>query len=418
MHPPVRLVPALVFGLVAGCAAAPMQSANPQAGQKPAVIGLAAPKPWSVRMADSVMARDPNPLTIDSEKPKWEYTQGLVLKGVFAVASRTGDPRYFDYARSYYDAMIDASGQIKTYDLAEYNIDRINPGKALFALYEKTKDEKYRKALLLLRRQLNEQPRTQEGGFWHKQRYPFQMWLDGLYMGSPFLAQYGAVFNEPADFDDVINQFVFMEKHARDPRSGLLYHGYDESRRQKWADPVTGVSKQFWGRAMGWYAMALVDALDFIPKAHPRRGELVAILDRLLAAVARVQDPKTGVFYQVLDQGSREGNYLESSVSTMFAYAFLKGARMGYLDARAGVLGRRIYEGVLLEFVTTDSAGLVSIHRVCQVAGLGGDPNSGSFRDGTFDYYVKEKIRSNDPKAVGPFMLASLEFETAPKQEF
>ena len=353
MHPPVRLVPALVIGLVAGCAAAPMRSANPQAGQKPAVIGLAAPKPWSVRMADSVMARDPNPLTIDSEKPKWEYTQGLVLKGIFAVADRTGDPRYFDYARSYYGAMIDASGQIKTYDLAEYNIDRINPGKALFALYETTKDEKYRKALLLLRRQLNEQPRTQEGGFWHKQRYPFQMWLDGLYMGSPFLAQYGAVFNEPADFDDVINQFVFMEKHARDPRSGLLYHGYDESRRQKWADPVTGLSKEFWGRAMGWYAMALVDALDFIPKAHPRRGELVAILDRLLAAAAKVQDPKTGVFYQVLDKGSREGNYLESSVSTMFAYAFLKGARMGYLDARAGVLGRKIYEGVLLEFVTT-----------------------------------------------------------------
>ena len=406
----MSLVPhfALSLGFAAACAASP-QSSPPA---PPSTQALAATRPMSSQMADSVMARDPNPLTIDAEKPKWEYTQGLVLKGVFAVGEKTGDPRYFEYAKKYYDEMIGADGQIRTYVLTEYNIDRINPGKALFALYANTKDEKYKRAMDLLRRQMKEHPRTKEGGFWHKQRYPSQMWLDGLYMGAPFLAQYAQAFGEPALFDDVVNQFVWMEKHARDPRTGLLYHGYDESRQQKWADPATGLSKEFWGRAMGWYAMGLVDTLDFLPATHPRRGELVAILGRLAAAVEKVQDPKTGVFWQVLDKGGREGNYLESSASTMFAYAFLKGARQGSLQARFGAVGRRIHEGVVKEFITTDPAGLMSIHRVCQVAGLGGDPNGGFFRDGTFDYYVKEKIRSNDPKAVGPFILASLEYET------
>ncbi len=362
-------------------------------------------------MADSVMARHADPLTIDAVRPKWEYTQGLVLKAIFAVGEKTGDSRYFDYGRRYYDEMIGTDGAIRTYQLSEYNIDRINPGKALFSLYEKTKDEKYQKALLLLRRQMKEHPRTKEGGFWHKQRYPFQMWLDGLYMGSPFLAQYAKVYNEPALLDDVVNQFVWMEKHARDPKTGLLYHGYDESRQQKWADPVTGRSKEFWGRAMGWYAMGLVDTLDFVPVSHPRRGELVAILGRLAVAVEKVQDKKSGVFWQVLDKGGREGNYLESSASAMFSYALMKGARQGVLEPRFGALGRKIHEGVIKEFITTDAAGVMSIHRGCEVAGLGGDPGSGNFRDGTFEYYVKERIRSNDPKAVGPFILASLEYE-------
>jgi|JI10StandDraft_1071094.scaffolds.fasta_scaffold04117_3 unsaturated rhamnogalacturonyl hydrolase len=411
MRPSLRPALALSVGLAA-CAVAATDTGALSPASTPAAAPAAS---FAVRMADSVMTRDPNPLTLDAEKPKWEYTQGLVLKGIFAVGERTGDPRYFDYAKRYYDEMIGADGAIRTYQLSEYNIDRINPGKALFSLYERTKDEKYRKALTLLRRQMKEHPRTKEGGFWHKQRYPFQMWLDGLYMGAPFLAQYARVYNEPALLDDVVNQFVWMEKHARDARTGLLYHGYDESRAQKWADPATGLSKEFWGRAMGWYAMGLVDTLDFIPADHPRRGELVAILGRLAAAVEKVQDPKTGVFWQVLDKGSRPGNYLESSASTMFAYAFMKGARQGSLDARFGALGRKIHEGVIKEFITTDEKGVMSIHRVCQVAGLGGDPNGGFFRDGTFEYYVNEKIRSNDPKAVGPFILAALEYESAGK---
>jgi unsaturated rhamnogalacturonyl hydrolase len=229
-------------------------------------------------------------------------------------------------------------------------------------------------------------------------------------MASPFLAQYAVTFNEQKLIDDVINQFVWMETHSRDPKTGLLYHGWDESREQKWADPLTGLSKEFWGRAVGWYAMALVDVLDFIPKSHPRRGEIVAILDRLAAAIVKVQDP-TGVFWQVLDKRGQDGNYLESSASVMFAYALLKGTRLGYLAPKYGAAGRSIYTGVLKEFVTTDGQGVMSIHRGCRVAGLGGDPGSGNWRSGTFEYYVGEPIQSNDPKAVGPFILASLELE-------
>jgi unsaturated rhamnogalacturonyl hydrolase len=370
-------------------------------------------KPWSVRFADSVIARHPDPMTLDSDQPKWEYTHGLVLKAIQETGQRTGDPRYEKYVRAYYDGMIGKDGAIRTYDASEFNIDRINPGKPLFALHRETKEPRYELALGRLRQQMRDHPRTSEGGFWHKKRYPSQMWLDGLYMASPFLAQYAREFGEPALFDDVVKQFVLMEKHARDAGTGLLYHGWDESRQQKWADPATGLSKSFWGRAVGWYAMALVDTLDFLPEAHPGRKDLVAILDRLAAAVVRVQDPKTGVWWQVLDQPGRDGNYLEASVSSMLAYALLKGARTGVIDVKYGQAGARAYRGVLEQFVAEGKDGTVDIHRVCQVAGLGGDPEKERYRDGTFEYYVNEKIRSNDAKAVGPFIMASLEMERA-----
>jgi unsaturated rhamnogalacturonyl hydrolase len=380
---------------------------------RPPTANRQPPTPFSIAMAESVMKRTPDPIWLDArEKPRWEYTPGLVLKSVMHVAERTGDERYWNYVLRYYDHFVKEDGTIEAYSKEEYNIDRINPGKPLFTLYARTKNEKYRKAIELLRQQMREHPRTKEGGFWHKKRYPYQMWLDGLYMGSPFLAQYAVTFNEPALLDDVINQFVWMEKHARDPKTGLLYHGWDESRQQKWADPKTGLSPEFWGRAMGWYAMALVDTLNFIPLQHPRRGELIGILQRLAEAVTKVQDPKTGVWWQVLDKGGREGNYLEASVSVMFSYALLKGARMRYLDEKYRAVGRRAYNGVLKEFIEVDKDGVVNIHRVCEVAGLGGDPEKGEkYRSGTFEYYVTEKIRSNDPKAVGPFIFASLEME-------
>jgi len=374
----------------------------------------AAEPPWSVRMADSVMKRTPDPLMLDAvDKPRWEYTPGLVLKGVLAVAQRTGDERYWKYVQAYYDGMIDPAGTIKGgYVLDDFNIDRINPGKPLFVLYERTKDQKYKAAMDWLRLQLRRQPRTSDGGFWHKKRYPSQMWLDGLYMGAPFLAQYGTAFGEPAAVDDAVKQFVLMEKHARDAKTGLLYHGWDESKQQKWADPATGRSPAFWGRAMGWYAMGLADTLEILPAAHPGRAELAAILDRLAAAVVKVQDPKSGVWWQVVDQPGREGNYLEASVSTMLAYALLKGSRLGALDAKYREAGRRAYAGILQEFMVANPDGTVTISRVCQVAGLGGDPEKGErYRDGTYTYYVNEKIRPDDPKGVGPFILASLEME-------
>lgn len=364
--------------------------------------------PWSLRMTSSAIARDPDPLTIDTGgPPRWNYTQGLQLMAMLKVWERTGEARYFDYVKRFYDGMIDADGKIRGYSLEEFNIDRINSGKCLFTLYRETKDEKYRKAIELLRDQMRRHPRTSEGGFWHKQIYPHQMWLDGLYMGSPFLAEYAVTFNEPATLDDVARQFILMETHARDEKTGLLYHAWDESRQQRWCDPATGRSRHFWGRAMGWYAMALVDALDFFPKDHPRRPELIAILGRLADAIAKVQHPFDGVWYQILDQPDRERNYQEASVTTMFAYALLKGTRLGYLDPRHRAAGRKAYEGALSRFIEVDAQGQVHIHKVCAVAGLGGRP----YRDGSYEYYVGERVASNDPKGLGPFILASLENE-------
>ncbi|HEX9460859.1 MAG TPA: pectinesterase family protein [Thermoanaerobaculia bacterium] len=377
---------------------------------RPATLPVPSP-PWSSRMAESVMKRTPDPLLLDSDKPKWDYTQGLVLKAMFELYQRTLDERYWKYAKAYYDGMIDADGTIHVYRLDEYSLDRINPGKPLFLLYEKTHDARYRKAIETLREQLRGQPRNSDGGFWHKKRYPHQMWLDGLYMAAPFLAQYGKVFHAPAAFDEVITQFVLMEKHARDETTGLLTHGWDESREQKWADPKTGRSPAFWGRGMSWYAMGLVETLDFIPPDHPRRGELIAILQRLTEAIHRVQDPKSSVWWQVVDQPGREKNYLESSASAMFTYVLLKSSRLGYIDAKYAAVGRRAYDGLLKEFIEVDKDGLVTIHRAVQVVGLGGDPEKERYRDGTYEYYVTEKVRDNDPKAVGPFLFASMEME-------
>jgi unsaturated rhamnogalacturonyl hydrolase len=233
------------------------------------------------------------------------------------------------------------------------------------------------------------------------------MWLDGVYMASPFLAQFAVTFNEPALLDDVANQIILMERYARDEKTGLLYHGWEESREQRWADPVTGRSPNVWGRGMGWYAMALVDVLDFLPADHPKRADIVAILQRLAEAVTKVQDKKTGVWYQVLDQAGRADNYPEASASCMFVYALAKGTRCGYLARRYRDVADRGYTGILNEFIEVDANSLVNLNRICAVAGLGGKP----YRDGSYDYYVHTEIVSNDPKGIGPFILASLEME-------
>lgn len=365
-------------------------------------------QPWSVRMTESIMKRNPEPWMIDFRKtPKWEYTQGLVLKAIMQVWLSTGEDKYFQYVKAYYDQFVDNDGNIMLYKLEDYNIDRINPGKPLFQLYQETGQEKFKKSVFLLRKQMKTHPRTNEGGFWHKKIYPYQMWLDGLYMGSPFLAEFAKTFNEPEIFDDVANQFIWMEKHARDEKTGLLYHGWDESRQQRWADPKTGLSQHFWGRGMGWYSMALVDVLDFLPEDHPQRQDIIAILNRLSTALSKFQDAETGVWYQVVDQAGREGNYLESSASSMYVYTLFKAVKKGYIDSKFIEVAKKGYDGILNQFIEVDENGLINIHKACAVAGLGGKP----YRDGSYEYYISTEIRSNDPKAVGPFILASLEFE-------
>jgi unsaturated rhamnogalacturonyl hydrolase len=370
-------------------------------------------KPLSVRAADSALSRWPNALVNEAGKPeKWAYEQGVLLKGIEGAWYATADGRYFRYMQKGVDHFIADDGTIRTYRLEDYSLDNVMPGRVLLTLYKVTGQEKYRKAAALLREQLNAQPRTSDGGFWHKQIYPSQMWLDGLYMAEPFYAEYAETFHEDADFDDIARQFALMELHARDARTGLLYHGWDESRRERWADPKTGRSPNFWGRAVGWYAMALVDTLDYFPKEHPKRGELLAILRRLAAAMEKYQEPQSGLWYQVLDRGREPGNYLESSASCMFVYALAKGVRQGYLPASYLNVARKGYRGILSRFVETGADGQVSLKGTVSVAGLGGNP----YRDGSFRYYVSEKVVTNDPKGVGALLLASREMELADGQ--
>ncbi|MEJ2210569.1 MAG: glycoside hydrolase family 88 protein [Anaerolineae bacterium] len=362
-------------------------------------------KPWSARTADSVLVRHP------LLSRRWHYEPGVVLLGLRQVWRATGERRYYEYIRANVDSLVTPQGEIRTYRPEDYNLDQINEGKLLFGLYDETGDERYAAAARLLRRQLAMQPRTSEGGFWHKQIYPHQMWLDGVYMAGPFLAEYGAVFGEPQAFDEVAREIILAENHTRDAETGLLYHGWDESRSQAWADPETGCSPNFWARAVGWYAMAIPDVLDHLPADHRQRGRLVEILGSVMEAVMRFQDPASGVWYQVLDQGDRPGNYLEASASCMFVYALAKGARLGYLGEEAREAAHKGYRGILEQFVTVGDAGLVSVHQICSVGGLGGTP----YRDGSFEYYIGEKVMSDEYKGVGAFILASTEMEKLEK---
>ncbi|MFD3003566.1 glycoside hydrolase family 105 protein [Pontibacter toksunensis] len=361
---------------------------------------------WSERMALSIIKNNPEPWMIEFNKqPVWSYPQGLVLHAFEEMGKQNPKQQYQDYIKAYADVMIDEKGNIKTYDAASFNIDMVNSGKILFNLYEQTKDERYKTAIETLRHQMKWQPRTTDGGFWHKLRYPWQMWLDGAYMAAPFLAQYGKTYGDKTAFDDVATQLILLEKHTRDPKTGLLYHGWDESRFQQWANPQTGTSPHFWGRAMGWYAMAIVDALDYFPQDHPKRKEIIGILQRLAPALQKYQDPKTGLWYQVVDQGAREGNYLEASASSMFVYALAKGANKGYIDKQYRKVAEKGFKGIIDNMIEVKPDGEVLLHKVCAVAGLGGEP----YRSGSYEYYVNELIRTNDPKGTGPFVLASLE---------
>lgn len=359
-----------------------------------------------VSMADSEMKRNSEPWMIDfSTSPKWNYCHGLELQAILQVWQKSGDAKYYDYAYKYADLMIDAEGQIKTYKPQEYNIDRVNSGKMLFPIYAKTKEDRFKKAIELLRDQMRTHPRTKDGSFWHKKVYPHQVWLDGLYMACPFLAEYAKTFNETELFDDVAVQIEDIHKYAYDQKTGLYYHGWDESRKQKWANPETGQSPNFWSRSIGWYMMAMIDVLDFMPENHPKRPEIIKILRELSSSLENFRDKETGMWYQVTDQINRKGNYLEATGSIMFVYSWVKGAQKGYLDTSYLEKGEKAYDQFVKRFLKKNEDGTISITDCCAVAGLGGDS---FYRDGSFEYYISEPVRDNDPKAVSPFMMVSV----------
>src|SRR5665213_2021043 len=280
---------------------------------------------YAEQMAKTVMTTWKDSMTSGSRPAKWTYDQGVILKGIEGIWEQTGEGKYFEYMQKSMDVFVDDEGNIRTYKFDDYNLDNVLCGRILLTLFKVTGKEKYYKAAATLRKQLEQQPRTNEGGFWHKNIYPDQVWLDGLYMAEPFYAEWASTFHEDSDFNDIARQFIIIENHARDAKTGLLYHGYDESKKQAWANKTTGLSPNFWSRAMGWYGMALVDVLPYFPNDNPERKELINILNKFAAAVTKVQDAKSGLWWDVLNFPNRKGNYEEASASCMFVYTLAKG---------------------------------------------------------------------------------------------
>ena len=399
------------------------------------------PLQWSERMANSEMARLGDTRFAPPKGGWWDYSTGIYADSLIRLSWKTGNPAYEKNAEETIGSFIAESGEIATYQKRRpmkpvlpvagggstnatvtasatpadeviptvkiaYSLDDLPSGMALLKLYDITHEERYRKAADILRDQLRHHPRVAEGGFWHKAIYPDQMWLDGLYMAEPFYAAYAARFKETEDFDDVAKQFTIVASHTYNPKTQLLYHGWDEKKLRDWANPVTGTSASFWSRAIGWYVMGLVDVLDSLPEDHPKRAELITLLQNAAAGIVNYQDPSTGVWWQVTDQGSRKNNYLESTASCMFVYALAKGVNHGYLPRSMIPAIREGYRGIIREFVTINPDGKINLTKCCKVAGLGLSPR----RDGSFDYYtIREPIDSNDLKGMGPFINAGVE---------
>ena len=385
------------------------------AAEVPQKFRDATPLEWSQRLARSEMTRAGDAYFHGGANPKarWDYTTSLFGLSLVHLAKETGDKSFADYGAKTAESFITDDGAIRTYKLEDYNIDMVPPGKVLLLRWEQgVRDVKYAKAIDTLIAQMAKHPRTSEGGFWHKLRYPHQMWLDGLFMASPFLAHYAKLHEKPALFDDVAKQIILMDRYGYDAKTGLYYHAWDEKREQPWANKQTGQSPNFWSRAIGWYGMAIVDSLDFFSPTHPEVDHINEVLRRVADGIVRWQDPKTGLWWQVTDQGDRKGNYLEGTASSMFCYILAKGINRGYLP-REKYLPALLkgYEGLIRELVRVDADGKVNLTQCCAVAGLGYTNSAGRVRDGSFDYYVTEPIIDNDLKGVGPFILAGIEMQ-------
>jgi len=378
----------------------------------PQTYSGATPLEWSLRLANSQMERLTN-------SAKWDYTVGLFTLSLLKLNEQTNDPRFIKFSEDKVGSLIAADGTVQGYKRDEFQLDALNPGKTALALWLTITNPDQPKlfyACTKLVEQLQHQPRTPDGGFWHKQRYTNQMWLDGIYMAEPFYAAMGRfMLNRTNAFDEVANQIHLIDAHTYDAQTGLNYHGWDAAKIQPWANPATGCSSNFWGRGEGWYAMALVDVLDYFPTNHPARPQIIATLQKLSAGVLKYQDAKTGLWRQVLDQGDRKGNYLEATASAMFVYALAKGINHGYLSRDAIPAIEKGYAGIVNTLIRSDGENRWSLTHCCQVAGLGGSPSNGKLRDGSFNYYCSEPVVNNDLKGVGPFILAGIEMQQLAK---
>lgn len=361
------------------------------------------------QMAATVIREWPDGSIATNKAPDaWTYEKGTLLDGMAAEWQQTGDGADFNYIKAAVDKLVEPDGTIKGFKAGK-TLDEVEMGRAVLLLYRVTLDAKYYKAAKMLHELLEQQPRTASGGYWHKEIYPNQMWLDGAFMAEPFRAAYAKNFQLPGEFDDITKQLLLMDKHMRDPKTGLLMHGWDESKQMPWADKTTGLSPEVWGRAMGWYTVALVDTLDWIPLDHPQRPAVIDALKRTMAQVATLQDKDTGLWWQVANKGGQPGNYREQSASVMFVYALAKGVRKGYLPQSFEANAVRGWAGVQKEFFNVGADGNVVLSGTVKVSGLGGKP----YRSGTYDYYIHEPVGDNDAKGVGVFLLAGSEMEQA-----
>lgn len=338
------------------------------------------------------------------KKSTWNYIDGCMIKAILELYAITKEERYLTFADAFIDYFVKEDGSIESYDPQEYNIDNVNAGKTLFDLYKLTGKEKYRKAMDTIYSQIEKQPRTKEGNFWHKKIYPNQIWLDGLYMGQPFYMQYEVEFNECKNCMDSYKQFLTVNQLMKDEKTGLYYHAYDSSREMYWCDKETGLSKHFWLRALGWFAMALIDTMEIMPEAMSmEKATLNEIYRELIDSMLKYQD-ESGMWYQVVDLGDREPNYLETSGTAIYAYAIMKSVRLGFLPESYWQYGKKAFDGVCEKYLSEEN-GELQLDGICLVAGLGGKDH----RDGSFAYYMSEPVVKNEAKGVAPLILAYIE---------
>ncbi len=340
----------------------------------------------------------------------WNYIDGCMMTALLSMAEITGEQDYFDFTERYIDWFIGEDGSIRSYAPETFNLDDINEGRVLFPLAEKTGKEKYLLAARRLRQQLEEQPRTPEGNFWHKAIYPNQVWLDGIYMAQPFYALFERELGA-GDYSDTLKQIENVRCRMYNEDKGLYYHGYDASGKAFWADPVTGCSKSFWLRSIGWFSVALADLVEILPEGEGRE-HLRPIFRELVEGVSRWADGESGMYWQVVDQGAREGNYLETSGSSMLAYAMLKGARLGILEKNYAAKGEKTFNGIVDKYLSFDGETL-NLGGICLVAGLG--PENNRRRNGSYEYYISEPVVQNDAKGVAPFLLCYTEIKRLQK---
>ena len=392
-------------------------------------------KHYSEWLTYSEMKRVPKSFMLDfATEPKWSYVMGIELEAMLDTYIRYGGEAIRQYCQEYTDTMINERGDIRGYNLLDYNLDNIRTGHFVARMYQRYPEKKNLLAIQTMMKQLKNQPRTiADKVYWHKAIYAYQVWLDGIFMGLPFYALTANQLLKPKEakkiYDDAVNQISITYQRTYDPKTGLNRHAYDETREMFWADKETGLSQHCWGRAQGWYSMALIELLDAVPQDYARRSELIDLLQKDLDAVIKWQDKKTGLWYQVMDSPQREGNYLESTCSSMFAYVLLKAYNKGYLGEKYRDAGIKAYEGIIEHCIRVNGDKTISLTNCCEVAGLGpgispaveaalkkinpkNKAKENRRRDGSYAYYLSEPIRDNDAKGVGPFIWASLEMES------